>query len=302
MKSIAKPSLPIGVLLLAFTAWTSASAQCDRCRIPILSIPVGVQAIGLGGAYVTGDGPDAVYHNPAQAGSARGTSLGFERLGEASLVQLATTGVTGRFSFGTSIRFLTRRDNPAPEDSASLRAGGLTGGLSLATQVRGVWVGGTAKFVSPDLGADDGGVGFDVGVAVRRFGLLLGLAAQDLGRDVTAAGVRQQMPTRVSLGASWPSNSISTYFDVGASAQLTWERGGKLVPAGGVELTYEPVSGWMFTGRAGAHRRIDRPGELQQSAFALGASFGRNSLSLDYAFQPAVAGGHPVHAFGIRVQ
>lgn len=302
MKSVAKLWFPIGMLLLVLASWTPASAQCDRCRIPILSIATGVQAIGLGGAYVTGDGPDAVYHNPAQAGSARGTSLGFERIGEASLVQLATTGASGRFSFGTSIRFLTHRDNPAPEDSASLRAGGLVAGLSLATQVRGIWVGGAAKFVSPDLGADDGGVGFDVGVAVSRFGLLLGLAAQDLGRDVTTAGVRQQMPTRVSLGASLPSNSISTYFDFGASAQLTWERGGKLVPAGGVELTYEPVSGWTLTGRVGAHRRIDRAGELQQSAFGLGASFAHNSLSLDYAFQPAVAGGHPVHALGIRIQ
>ena len=292
----------IGVVLLVSTSWSSASAQCARCRIPILSIPAGVEAIGLGGAYVTGDGPDAVYHNPAQAGSARGTSLGFERIGEASLVQLATTGATGRFSFGTSIRFLTRGDNPAPEDSASLRAGGLVAGLSLATQVRGVWVGGTAKFVSPDLGADHGGVGFDVGVAVRRFGLLFGLAAQDLGRDVTTAGVPERMPTRVSLGASRPSSSISTYFDLGASAQLTWERGGQLVPAGGVELTYEPVSGWTITGRAGAHRVVDRPGELHQSAFAFGASFGRNALSVDYVFQPAVAGGHPVHAFGIRVQ
>jgi hypothetical protein len=289
-------------ILLALAAPRSAVAQCDSCRVAILSLTAGAQPIGLGGAYVAGDGPNALFYNPAQVGSNHGSALTLERIGSATLAEFATTASTGRFSFGTGIRFLSRSDNTVPNDSAGLRGGALVAGVALATQVHGVWLGGTANFVTPDLGVEGGGAVFDVGASMRQFGLRIGLSAQNLGRDLHEAGVRQELPTRVSLGASLPATSISTYFDFAASAALSWERGSGLVPKGGVELTYEPVSGWTFTGRAGVQRVVSRPGELRQSAISLGGSFGVNAWSIDYAFQPGVAGGPAVQSLGIRVQ
>jgi hypothetical protein len=288
--------------LFVLTLVRSAVAQCDSCRVAILTLPAGAGPLGLGGAYVAGDGPNAVFYNPAMVGSNHGSALTVERVGGATLAEFASTASVGRFAFGTGVRFLSRSDNGVANDSASVAGGALVAGVALATQVRGVWIGGVANYVTPDLGTDGGGAAFDVGASMREFGLRIGLSAQNLGRDLHDAGVPQALPTRVSLGASLPTTSISTYFDFAAAAALSWERGNGLVPKGGVELTYEPVSGWTFTGRAGVHRTVSRAGELRQSAVSLGGSFGVNAFSIDYAFQPGAAGGSAVHSVGIRVQ
>jgi hypothetical protein len=287
---------------LLLVASRAVAAQCDSCRVAILSLPAGARPLGLGDAYVAGDGPNALFYNAAQVGSNHGSAFTVEAVGSATLAEFATTANVGHFGFGTGIRFLSRSDNTVVADSANLRGGALVAGVGLATQVHGVWLGGVANFVSQDLGADGGGAAFDVGAAVRQFGLRIGLSAQNLGRDLRDNGVRDELPTRVSLGAALPTTSISTYFDLAASAALSWERGNGLVPKGGVELTYEPVSGWTFTGRVGVRRTVSRLGELRQSALSVGGSFGLNAVSLDYAFQPGVAAGQAVQSLGIRVQ
>ncbi len=288
--------------LLGLAVMRTAVAQCDSCRVAILTLAAGARPLGLGGAYVAGDGPNALFYNPAQVGSNHGSALTVERVGGATFAEFASTATVGRFAFGTGVRFLSRSDNSVANDSASVGGGALVAGVALATQLRGVWIGGVANYVTPDLGTEGGGAVFDLGASVREFGLRIGVSAQNLGQDLHDAGVRQELPTRASLGASLPATAISTYFDFGASAAFSWQRGNGLVPMVGVELTYEPVSGWTFTGRAGVHRVASRPGELRQSAVSLGGSFGVNALSIDYAFQPAVAGGQAVHSVGIRVQ
>jgi len=287
---------------LALAASRPLAAQCDSCRLAILTLPAGARPLGLGGAYVSGGGPVALFYNPAELGSNHGSALTVERMGGALFGQFAASGSAGQFGFGAGVRFLSRSDNSVAADSADLHGGGLVAGVGIATQVHGVWLGGTANFVTPDLSASSGGAAFDVGAAMRRFGLLLGLTAENLGSDLQVGIGREQLPTRVTAGASLPATSISTFFDFGAAAELSWERGGVLVPRGGVELIYEPVSGWTFTGRAGVRRVVTRSGEFQQSPVSVGGSFGRNALAIDYAFQPAVAGGHAVQSLGIRIQ
>lgn len=288
--------------MLVLAAVQQVAAQSDAPRVPILALPAGTRGLGLGGAYVSGDSPDVLFYNPAAIGSVHGSALTAERIGNATLGQFATTGGVGGFGLGAGVRFVTSGNHDAAGDPSQQRGGELVAGVALATQVRGVWLGGAANYVAPDLGDGGGRAAFDVGAAVREFGLRFGFSAQNLGRDPGVAGDRQLLPTRVSAGASLPGASISTYFDVAASAALSWERGGVLVPRGGCELIYEPLSGWTITGRVGARRPVDRPGTLRESPLSLGGSFGLKALSIDYVFQPAVAGGQAIHSLGIRVQ
>lgn len=289
------------VVLMIVTGAIAVRAQCSVCRLAILTLTPGARAAGLAGSYVTGDGPTAVFYNPAQIGSSHGSDLSVQSVGGATLAEFATTGSAGRFGIGAAVRFLNR-DWRNDGDSANISGGALVAGVGLATQIRGIWIGAVANLVQPDLGGEPAGAAFDVGIATRHFGLLLGLSAQNLGQDAYARGARQDLPTRITLGAAFPERAVSTYFDFGASVAVSRERDGQIVPKGGVELTYEPVSGWNFTARMGVRRVVSRPGELQESAFALSGSFTRNAISIDYAFQPGRAGGHPVHAVGLRVR
>lgn len=288
-------------VLGAVTATAPIRAQCSNCRLPILMLTPGARAAGLAGSFVTGDGPAAMYYNPAQVGSSHGSDVSVQSVGGAALAEFATTGTAGRFGIGAGVRFLNR-DRAVAADSANIAGGALVAGVGLASQIRGIWIGAVANLVQPDLGGTASGAAFDVGAASRRLGLLFGLAAQNLGSDPVVAGVRQELPTRVTLGAGLPDRSISTYFDLGASAAVSRERDGKIVPKVGAELTYEPISGWDFTARIGIRRVIALPGELRESALSLGATFNRNAISIDYAFRPAVAGGKPVHAVGLRIR
>jgi len=278
-----------------------ARAQCGPCSVALLHVDGGVRPAGLGGAYYAGDGPSMAFYNPAQVGSNAGVALDFMRIAGAHVGEFAVTGRYGRWGLGAQVRAASGGVPPVDADSTHLAGGTVVAGLSAATSVHGVWVGASAKYAAPAQSAT-GVADFDAGIAVRRFGLLFGLAAQDLGPDLVAGALRQPLPTRVSLGATLPERQVGTYFDFSASAALTRERGGELVPKGGAELDYIPVSGWQFAARIGAQRVVRLPGELVPAALTVGGSFTLDNLSVDYAFSPAVAGGVATHRIGLRLQ
>lgn len=289
--------LGLGAMLGA----ASAGAQCAPCSLALLHLDAGALPAGFAGAYFAGSGPSVAFYNPAQVGSNAGVALDYLRVAGANVGEFAVTGRYGRWGLGAQVRAVSGGVLPADIDSTHLAGGALVAGFSAATSVHGVWVGATAKYAAPAQSAT-GVAAFDAGIAIRRFGLQLGLAAQDLGQDYAGGTLRQSLPARLSLGATLPQRQVATYFDFSASAALTRERGGALVPRGGVELDYIPVSGWQFAARIGAQRVVCLPGELLPAAVTLGGSVTIDNLSLDYAFSPAVAGGVATHRIGLRLQ
>jgi len=277
-------------------------AQCASCGVTILELTAGARPLGLGGAYVTGDGPMAIFHNPAQVGSSAGSTLNVSNVTGATLLEAATSGRLGQFGAGAGIRLVTDGVTPGTGDTRHLASGAVVARVALARAVHGVWLGGAASYVTTDLSRGAGGATFDVGAAVRRFGLLFGITGQNLGRGLDVDYVREPLPARVSAGVSLPQTSISTYFDFAASAALTRLRGGDLVPQIGGELSYTPVSGWEITARVGAHRVLAAASPFGLSGVSLGGSFSLDNLALDYAFVPGVHGGRPLHTLGLRIQ
>jgi hypothetical protein len=85
--------------------------------------------------------------------------------------------------------------------------------------------------------------------------------------------------------------------DLAASGAVSVRRGGRVSPAGGVELGYVPIDGVTFAGRVGA-RLPEKNGE---APITLGASFTFDRVSIDYGFEPYQGEGSG-HRIGIRIR
>lgn len=303
IRSFARLALP---LLLA----GPLAAQGSTAPL-VLRLSGGTRALSLGDAYVAGRGPEAIFYNPAQIGGATGMTLGLERFGSASTLgsYAATMGVGGTFTAGFGVQYLdygaetggfpTRPGSLGTR--GSLGAASLAGTAALAFRWKGFRWGAGAKYLAERLPAGHGdGAAVDLGAArdVGRF--TLGLAAQNLGGHLTVAGQSADLPTRVTAGAALNRYPISTYFDLAGSAAVSRERDGRIVPAGGVELSYVPLEGWLFQVRAGARREEGGPAPHRQP-YTLGATAALDRLALDYGFE-AIKGGRSAHRIGIRIQ
>jgi len=292
---------PTSIVTLLVAAMICApiriTAQCRYCGLPILQLPAGARPLGLGGAYVAGDGPDAVFYNPAQVGAGHGSTVNVARAGGATLGEFATTGSMGPLGVGAGFRF-SSRGGAAVTPADQLPGGEMVAVVAAATRTHGIWVGASASFVNADLAESGGGAAFGAGVAARVLGLRVGVSGENIGSDIGAAG----LPTTISVGVELPSVSLGTYVDLTGSLAVSRERDGGVFPKGGVEMSYEPVSGWTFTGRVGMRRAPLESGRIPQSALVLGGSFGLDAIAVDYAFSPARGGVPATHSLGLRIQ
>ena len=295
---------------LAVLLATPLRAQGSTAPL-VLRLAGGTRGLGFGDAYVAGRGPEAVFYNPAQISTATGMTLSLERFGSASSLgsYAATTSLGGAFAAGFGAQYLDygaatgvfptwpgSLGHRGPLDAASLAAT-----AALTVRWKGIRWGAGGKYLAERVPAGRGdGAALDLGAArdVGRF--TIGLAAQNLGSHLTVAGQRADLPTRVTAGAALNRYPISTYFDVAASAAVSRERDGRIVPAGGAELSYVPLEGWLFALRAGA-RRVEGGPTPHRQPYTLGATAALDRFALDYAFE-AIKGGHAAHRIGIRIQ
>ena len=299
-------------ILVALALVTSPMRAQQSPTAPlVLRLPGGARAAGAGNAFTAGRGAEALFYNPAQIGVLRGSTLSLARFGSsATLGTFATVGPLGRIAIGAGVQYLDY-DSPAGATLYSrpgiLPAGGPLQSSSLAatvaasTRIKGVRFGLAAKYVQEYIGGlRDGSVALDAGVA-REFGrTTFGLAVQNMGSGLEILGEPARLPTRVSLGVASPTINLSSYFDLVAFGSVSRERDGRISPAAGAELFYQPVSGWTVVARAGA-RRVDGGPRPLESPLTLGGSFGLDRVWLDYAFQPS-RGSRATHRVGIRIQ
>jgi hypothetical protein len=304
-------SLGYRTLFALALATTPGLAQEAPTAPLVLRLPGGTRAAGAGNAFTAGRGAEVIFYNPAQIGVLRGTMISLARFGSsATQASLATVGPFGRVAIGAGVLYL-EYESPAASSLYSrpgmLPAGGplqsssLAATLAASTRIKGIRFGIAGKYVQENIGGlRDGSLALDAGVA-REFGrATFALAVQNIGSGIEIMGEPASLPTRVSLGAISPSIPLGTYFDLVAMASVSRERDGRIAPAAGAELLYQPVSGWTFIGRVGARRVEGGPGPLE-SPLALGGSFGLDRFWLDYAFQPS-RGSPATHRIGIRIQ
>ena len=302
----------IAMTFLCVVGLASPSAAQDPLPAPlVLLLPGGTRALGMGDAWVAGRGAEVIFYNPAQLPVLRGSAIGVARFGStATLGTFSTVGPFGRIWIGAGVQYLDYQARPGfsifgqPGEltlDGPYNASSLAATVSSAFRFKGVRFGVSGKYVEERIGGLQGGkAAFDFGVAREFFRGTFALSVQNVGSDVQLEADVSRLPTRVSFGVASPTIRVSTFFDFNFVASVARENDGRIVPAGGAELIYEPVGGWNFMVRAGA-RRVRKLLDRGESPVTVGGSFGLDRFWLDYAFQPYEGPG-AAHRVSIRIQ
>jgi len=275
----------------------------------VLQLPASARAIGFGDAYVGVREAEAIFYNPAQLGVRPGVAASVERYGSVSTAgAVASTYVFGRFGFGVGAQMLdytvgsSAYPSVAPNGEqlgtdAGLAASSLLGAASLETAFKGIRWGLTGKVAQDRAGSErDGVLLADVGAAKEVGPVTVGATVQNLGAGPKMLGTSAALPTRGTLGAAAAGVPVGP-LDLAASAAVSVRRGGRVSPAGGVELGYMPIEGIIFAGRVGARL----PEKNAQNPMTFGATFTFDRLSIDYAFEPYQGKGDG-HRVGLRIR
>jgi hypothetical protein len=286
-----------------------ATAQAAGFGPIVLQLPASARAIGFGNAYVGVREAEAMFYNPAQLGVRPGVALSVERYGSAATAgAAASTYVFGRFGFGVGAQLVDFQTSSAGYPGVApngeqllaegpLAASSLVASTALEMAYKGIRWGVTGK-VAQDraLVARDGVLAADVGAAKEIGPVTVGATVQNLGVGAKMLGTSAAMPTRGTIGFAGGGLPVGP-LDMAMSAAVSVRRGGRVSPAGGVELGYMPIDGVIFAGRVGARL----PEKNAEAPITLGATFTFDRLSFDYGFEPYQGKGSG-HRVGIRVR
>lgn len=298
--------VPLAAALLAPAA---LRAQARGFGPLVLQLPASARAIGFGDAYVGVREPEALFYNPANAGGRNALAASAERYGaQAAAGGFAASYAFGSLGLGIGAQLADFRvdvgNYPALAPNGErfmgdgpLAASSMVAAIGLARAIKGIRWGVAAK-VAQDRGGTtrDGVVLADVG-AGKEFGpASVGISVQNLGASPRLLGTSAALPTRATVGVAGGGLPVGP-LDFAASAAVSVRRGGRVSPAGGVELGYVPIEGVTFAGRVGARLpENDGAGPL-----TLGATFTFDRLSIDYGFEPYQGKGSG-HRVGLRVR
>lgn len=299
-------------LVLTLTTLATGQAAAQRpTPPPLLLLPGSTRAMGLGNAYVAGNGADVIFYNPAQVGESRSTVISTQRFGSrASLASLATNTAALGLSIGFGAQYMeygAEREDGSTSIGALARGGdfaasSVLGLMSASIERNGIRMGVTGKYLAQQVAIGRQSTpSLDIGFAGDLSFVAVGLVLSDPdGLFDNGSTPRLRLPTRATLGAMVASRPIGTRFDAGIAASVSTDKRGRVLGGGGVELTYVRVSGWSFTGRAGLQAAA-KPEYRGTSPLTLGATINADRLSVDYAFQQ-LQGEGATHRVGIRIR
>ena len=294
------------VLVVALSVSAPGAAQLRDYGPIILELQASTSAIAMGGAYqLTGGRSDAVFYNPALLTIATGAVLDFQTFdSEATALTVSTAVEWWRGSVGLGLQTLSYSSDATNAREVlgetglfgrgTLGAAEMVATAGYALEMAGVEWGISVKAVEQRLGeAKDVAVGGDVGASLQFGEIRLGVAAQNLGSALELGGASTDLARRVTVGASAQGWEVGP-LDLGASAALSREANGRLVPALGAEVAWWPVVGRTFVGWVGVRRSAD----ALVDEFTFGAGFHGDALGLEYARQSFAHYGAS-HRFGI---
>ena len=284
-----------GRLLLALLiAVPPLDGQIREYGPVILGLPPSTRAMAMGGAFqLTDPGSDAIFYNPSLLSEdARFGISGATFDSQATFLAMsASTGWWGG-GVGVGLQTLNYTTNAAfvreilNAERDLLTSGGqaaaeLVATLGYSRSFGDLDWGASAKTVELRLaGVKDVAAAVDLGVSLRVGRFRVGLAAQHLGTDLDVGGSTVGLANQVTAGASFQRWVVGP-FDLGASAALSREADGTVIPAFGAEVAWWPVVGRTFTGWIGI-RRVEN-GPANEVTF--GGAFHGDALGIEYAFQ-----------------
>jgi hypothetical protein len=254
-------------LALLVCAWPAAARA--QTQPTILDSPVSARVAALGNAWVAGRDQDVVFSNPAQLiGVRTDFNASLARLsGSTSMGALTSAFAGGKLSFtlGWGGVLVTRGDD-RPTSTLAVIGG--------AVQYKGFRGGVSGKYVSDPFATRHGqAILMDFGLA-RNF--LSGAAAVSFQN----VGVKHDTDIRKQAAIGWSVLRPAGPLDLGLYTQVTMRKDWT-APAAGLEASYSWLEGYLVTLRAGLKRAED-PSEKPVS---LGAAFGLDRISLEYALQ-----------------
>ena len=300
------------VLVAIAAAPISLSAQTENVAPLILRLPMGARPLAMGNVGVTSRDDDVLFYNPAQLTFARGMSASIEQFSSsarAGALSTVTRFNNGGVAIGATVAQFNAPTGAYPITREDLVAGGPVNGseaslhVGFAQTIKSTRIGGAAKYVQEEIGATRNSQAvFDVGLGREFFGYSFGLAAQNLGESFSPTTIPgsslvatpSHLPFRATLGVAKSINF--DLFDIAATAAVSTLRDGFVIPAGGAELTYSWLDGYVIQLRAGARRP-----ELGEGAITAGAGLTIDRLTFDYALE-TLSGPRLAHRIGLRVR
>jgi hypothetical protein len=300
------------VLVAMTAAPISLAAQSEDVAPLLVRLPMGARPLAMGNVGVASRDDDVLFYNPAQLTFARGMSVSAEQFSPTARTGALST-VTRFNTGGVAIGASVAQFNVPPASYPVTRTDLVTGGpvtaseaslvVGFAQVIKSTRIGVAAKYVEETIGASRAsGPLYDVGLGREFFGYSFGLSVQNLGEAFTPSVVPTSsflppivhLPFRATFGVL--RGKSFDQVDVAATAAVSTLRDGFVIPAGGAELTYSWLDGYVVQFRAGARR--PEPGE---GTITAGAGLTVDRLTLDYALE-TLSGSRVAHRIGLRIR
>lgn len=297
-------------LTVATLALTAGSLQAQEAgALPrVLQLPSSTRAMALGDAYaITSGHADAVFYHPALLAGASGFGIDVQRWdteGDAAAMSGAFGWLGGTIGVGLqTLQFSGPGTGgaAAPVGQSHLfEAGGTpvsetVTSIGFARDLFGFDVGIVGKLAEERVGGGRSAtVLFDAGIASDVGPMRAALSYRNLGSEHTLGGVDVPTPDQVTLGIGFYGKQIG-FLDLGVNAAFVYQ-GEEVLPGGGVEFGYWPISGRTFVARVGARRTLDD----DMSPVTFGFAFWGDDVTLEWAFQPTDGEPAGTHRFGVR--
>ncbi|MBM4194743.1 MAG: hypothetical protein FJ202_10255 [Gemmatimonadetes bacterium] len=265
-----------------------------------LLVAPSARVAGVGGAWVAGRDEYTVFTNPAQVNATTHFGASFGTIG-GDTRSLATAGAStiGPYTFGWGVHLLDysmpRSNSEYPIRPTTLARSGDADAFSLVAvasaqrTIKGFRVGVAGKYaedVVPReattsallvLPSRADVVLADIGVSRNLWVGTAALSVNNIAAPYALRGRTFPVPSQVALG--WSAVRGAGQFDYAVFSQVAMRREGWVGAAGGAELSWGWIEGYLLTVRAGA-RRTECDGEKPVTA---GFSLSADRLGLDYA-------------------
>ncbi len=286
----------------------TGEAQETERVLSVLRMPAWPRAAALANIGAATSLPEAVFYNPALAGTVAAIAGSAHFYGSDSTLNTLVAGLsTGVVSVAAGVQLL-RADigfdplvDPIPGSGAT-RNHSLTSVTTLGGSMRlkGMRWGASAKYITlVERGIDADGFAFDLGTQRQIGPFSVGLAVQNLGDGINFGSSDElEMPTRVTLAAEGGGLPQGAFIEFGALAALSVDQDGEVLPAAGGQVIYAPLDGWTFSFRAGARRPAPTSNERPLTG---GLALTLDRLTIDYAVE-GVKHGDAVHRIGVRLR
>lgn len=290
-------------LLIGCATFSGLSAQ--EAAPLVLQLPASTEALGLGNVFpVSGRDADAVFYNAGALVAARGIGLAGQRFAPGSTLVGASAALPwlgGGVGLGIQSLAYDATSDSLPPTLSDLVTDGevavaeMVASLGYARELGPIDLGVVGKVVEERWGGVRASAfAADLGATAEVAFFTLGLAVQNIGSDLSFAGVDLAMPERVAVSGSFEPEPLGP-LDIRAAAAIARRSDGEIIPAGGLDVRFWPVQGRTFIGRVGLQRVPEGPSQ----PLSFGLAFWGDSFAVEYGFQ-SFEGPHDAHRLGVR--